>query len=46
MGLDGLAEEEARRQFTEFFSTRYGVVRRTAYLMCGDWYRADDPLSL
>jgi RNA polymerase sigma-70 factor (sigma-E family) len=42
MRLDGLAEQEARRQFTEFFRTRYGVVRRTAYLMCGDWHRADD----
>ena len=34
-------DEEARRQYTEFFAARYDVVRRTAYLMCGDWHWAD-----
>jgi RNA polymerase sigma-70 factor (sigma-E family) len=42
MRLDGLDEDDARRQYTEFFSARYDLVRRTAYLMCGDWHRADD----
>ena len=42
MRLDGLDEDDARRQYTEFFSARYDLVRRTAYLMCADWHRADD----
>jgi RNA polymerase sigma-70 factor (sigma-E family) len=35
-------EDEDRRQFSEYFAARHDVVRRTAYLMCGDWYWADD----
>jgi RNA polymerase sigma-70 factor (sigma-E family) len=35
-------EDEGRRQFSEFFAARRDVVRRTAYLMCGDWHWADD----
>lgn len=35
-------EDEDRRQFSEYFAARYEVVRRTAYLMCGDWHWADD----
>jgi RNA polymerase sigma-70 factor (sigma-E family) len=37
-----LDEDEARRQFAEYFTVRYDVVRRTAYLLCGDWHWADD----
>ncbi len=28
--------------FEEFFRTRRDALRRTAYLLCGDWHRADD----
>jgi len=28
--------------FEEYFRTRRDALRRTAYLMCGDWHRADD----
>lgn len=35
-------EDEDRRQFSEYFAARHDVVRRTAYLMCGDWHWADD----
>lgn len=28
--------------FTEYVGARRDSVRRTAYLLCGDWYRADD----
>jgi RNA polymerase sigma-70 factor (sigma-E family) len=29
-------------RFTAYYTTRYRVVRRTAYLLCGDWYEAED----
>ncbi|MFG2056389.1 SigE family RNA polymerase sigma factor [Micromonospora sp. NPDC048930] len=35
-------EDEERRQFSEYFAARRELVRRTAYLMCGDWHWADD----
>ena len=35
-------EDGERRQFSEYFAARHDVVRRTAYLMCGDWHWADD----
>jgi RNA polymerase sigma-70 factor (sigma-E family) len=35
-------ESEEQRQFREYFAVRRDVVRRTAYLLCGDWYWADD----
>ncbi|PZF91694.1 SigE family RNA polymerase sigma factor [Micromonospora deserti] len=35
-------EDEDRRQFTEYFAARREKVRRTAYLICGDWHWADD----
>lgn len=35
-------EDEDRRQFSEYFAARHDVVRRSAYLMCGDWHWADD----
>lgn len=31
-----------QREFTEYFAARRDAVRRTAYLLCGDWYWADD----
>jgi RNA polymerase sigma-70 factor (sigma-E family) len=36
--VDALAEAE----FERYFRARRDAVRRTAYLMCGDWHRADD----
>ncbi|GAA1500426.1 SigE family RNA polymerase sigma factor [Dactylosporangium maewongense] len=35
-------ESEEQRQFREYFTARRDVVRRTAYLLCGDWHWADD----
>jgi RNA polymerase sigma-70 factor (sigma-E family) len=34
------ASDEA--EFTEFAATTIRRLRRTAYLMCGDWHRAED----
>ncbi|MFC7547958.1 RNA polymerase sigma factor [Plantactinospora sp. GCM10030261] len=31
-----------RRQFSEYVAARRDIVRRAAYLMCGDWHWADD----
>jgi RNA polymerase sigma-70 factor (sigma-E family) len=28
--------------FTDFVTTRTGWLRKVAYLLCGDWHRADD----
>jgi RNA polymerase sigma-70 factor (sigma-E family) len=36
------SDDEDRRQFSEYFVARRDVVRRSAYLMCGDWHWADD----
>jgi RNA polymerase sigma-70 factor (sigma-E family) len=36
--VDALAEAE----FERYFRARRDAMRRTAYLMCGDWHRADD----
>ena len=33
---------EDQEQFSEFYAARRDVVRRTAYLLCGDWHWADD----
>jgi RNA polymerase sigma-70 factor (sigma-E family) len=30
------------REFRAYFEARVAVVRRTAYLLCGDWHRAED----
>jgi RNA polymerase sigma-70 factor (sigma-E family) len=35
-------DDEGERQFGEYFAARRETVRRTAYLMCGDWHWADD----
>lgn len=29
-------------EFAEYFETRVALMRRTAYLLCGDWHRAED----
>lgn len=33
---------ERERLFEEFTAARYGALRRTAYLLCGDWHLAED----
>ncbi len=33
---------EADQEFDAYFRARRDAVRRTAYLLCGDWHRADD----
>ncbi|MFI5592427.1 SigE family RNA polymerase sigma factor [Amycolatopsis sp. NPDC051758] len=30
------------REFRAYFEARAAVVRRTAFLLCGDWHRAED----
>src|SRR5690606_21284241 len=30
------------QEFTEYFAAKRDSVRRTAYMLCGDWHRADD----
>ena len=35
-------DDRAEQAFAEYFRARRDVVRRTAYLLCGDWHRADD----
>jgi RNA polymerase sigma-70 factor (sigma-E family) len=35
-------DEAGEREFAEYFRARRDVVRRTAFLLCGDWHRADD----
>jgi RNA polymerase sigma-70 factor (sigma-E family) len=35
-------DEAAEQEFAAYFRARRDGVRRTAYLLCGDWHRADD----
>lgn len=30
------------RAFADYFASRSGAMRSTAYLLCGDWHRAED----
>ena len=47
-GTNGRGAERARvdqrdeQEFAEYFVARRDAVRRSAYLLCGDWHRADD----
>lgn len=34
------------REFSEYFAARVHVLRNTAYLLCGDWHRAEDLTQL
>ncbi|MER7273040.1 SigE family RNA polymerase sigma factor [Dactylosporangium sp. NPDC000244] len=36
------AETDEQQQFREYFTARHDTVRRTAYVLCGDWHWADD----
>jgi hypothetical protein len=31
-------EPDAEREFAEYFRARRDAVRRTAFLLCGDWH--------
>ncbi|MGW4896631.1 SigE family RNA polymerase sigma factor [Kitasatospora sp. NPDC004240] len=33
---------EQEQSFDEFVASRYGALRRTGYLLCGDWHLAED----
>ncbi|GAA4437336.1 SigE family RNA polymerase sigma factor [Actinokineospora soli] len=35
-------DQSEEREFAEYFAARRDAVRRTAYLLCGDWHKADD----
>ncbi|GAB3547368.1 RNA polymerase sigma-70 factor (sigma-E family) [Actinopolyspora lacussalsi] len=35
-------EQREEQEFAEYFAARREAVRRMAYMMCGDWHRADD----
>ena len=35
-------DERDEQEFAEYFAARRDSARRTAYMMCGDWDRADD----
>ena len=35
-------DDASEQEFAEYFRARRDAVRRTAYLLCGDWHRADD----
>ncbi|MGH4013559.1 MAG: SigE family RNA polymerase sigma factor [Pseudonocardiaceae bacterium] len=35
-------DQRQEQEFTDYFAARRDAVRRTAYLICGDWHRADD----
>jgi RNA polymerase sigma-70 factor (sigma-E family) len=35
-------EQREEQEFAEYFAARRDAVRRTAFLLCGDWHRADD----
>ncbi|MGH8077041.1 MAG: sigma factor [Lysobacter sp.] len=38
----GPGDQRNKREFADYFAARRDAVRRTAYLICGDWRRADD----
>ncbi|MFI5607446.1 SigE family RNA polymerase sigma factor [Amycolatopsis sp. NPDC051903] len=35
-------DQRDEQEFAEYFSAKRDAVRRTAYLLCGDWHKADD----
>ncbi|NUP52787.1 MAG: SigE family RNA polymerase sigma factor [Catenulispora sp.] len=37
-----MAKPDRDAEFTAYVSARQGWLRRVAYLLCGDWHRADD----
>src|SRR3977135_4306957 len=39
---DVRVDQRDEEEFAEYFVARRDAVRRMAYMMCGDWHRADD----
>ncbi|KJS54618.1 SigE family RNA polymerase sigma factor [Streptomyces rubellomurinus] len=37
-----MAKQTRDAEFTEYVTSRSGWLRKVAYLLCGDWHRADD----
>ncbi|MFD5468434.1 SigE family RNA polymerase sigma factor [Kitasatospora sp. NPDC127059] len=37
-----MAKQTRDAEFTEYVTSRGGWLRKVAYLLCGDWHRADD----
>ncbi|MEU4119976.1 SigE family RNA polymerase sigma factor [Kitasatospora sp. NPDC028055] len=37
-----MAKQTRDEEFTEYVAARGGWLRKVAYLLCGDWHRADD----
>lgn len=37
---------EREAAFTAYATTRYGALRRTGYLLCGDWHAAEDLVQI
>ncbi|HEX7661930.1 MAG TPA: SigE family RNA polymerase sigma factor [Pseudonocardiaceae bacterium] len=35
-------DQRDEQEFAEYFTARRDAVRRSAFLLCGDWHRADD----
>ncbi|WP_037354105.1 SigE family RNA polymerase sigma factor [Amycolatopsis orientalis] len=35
-------DQRDEQEFADYFAARRDAVRRTAYLLCGDWHKADD----
>lgn len=35
-------DQHEEQEFAEYFAARREAVRRMAYMLCGDWHRADD----
>ncbi|AXB46471.1 MULTISPECIES: SigE family RNA polymerase sigma factor [Amycolatopsis] len=35
-------DQREEQEFAEYFAAKRDSVRRTAYMLCGDWHRADD----
>src|SRR3954453_570223 len=42
LSMDRLGKAERDRQFTDYVTSSRAQLRRTAYLLCGDWHLAED----
>ncbi|MCU1681601.1 MAG: rpoE [Amycolatopsis sp.] len=41
-GAHRRVDQRDEQEFAEYFAAKRDSVRRTAYMLCGDWHRADD----
>jgi hypothetical protein len=39
-------KDDDEQHYIEYVSSRLPWLRKVAFLLCQDWHRADDPLSL